>query len=366
MTARDTPHNTASSASEGQRWRAAQRLAQGDSIHQAAGWADLPSATIEGLRGEAGFQEQIRSEVDLLAMSDEAWAERLKGQVRQAVERALAEGKVSTVNLLLRTSFALPALAKGGPAGRAAAAAVLAGAAEPAAPPATTHQPGPPDAVPPVEPDPEREARRLAILAGIKPVLRPDLTGAGLDLLEQYAAATDPDPAAYETWFAAQPKPVFPALTLPPEDQAAIRHVTRHNPPWLRGDYLGYYRPPVPRDAFAQDAAGTVATRAEPAAAEPAPAPVAAPEPLPALQARLARLFDRSAPREAEELDLAEAVCAVRWPNWPRYAGPTDLALLRRALADRRIDDDTLHWLGSHELAQACRGAAARDPPATG
>ena len=77
------------------------------------------------------------------------------------------------------------------------------------------------------------------------------------------------------------------------------------------------------------------------------------------LRARVARLLDRGRPRLAGELDLAEAVCALKWPNWPEYRGPVDLFLLRRALAEVAIDTAALHWLGSHELAQACREAEA-------
>jgi hypothetical protein len=53
------------------------------------------------------------------------------------------------------------------------------------------------------------------------------------------------------------------------------------------------------------------------------------------------------------------APCALRWPKWPAYRGPLDLEALRRALATVPIDPDTLHWLGSDELARACRSAPA-------
>ena len=95
---------------------------------------------------------------------------------------------------------------------------------------------------------------------------------------------------------------------------------------------------------------------AEPELSKPAPEPEPAPaEPAPDLATRLDRLLDRTAPRLPEEFDLAEAVCAVKWPNWPPYTGPIDQGLLRRALAGRHLDDPTLHWLGSTELARACR-----------
>jgi hypothetical protein len=84
--------------------------------------------------------------------------------------------------------------------------------------------------------------------------------------------------------------------------------------------------------------------------AEPAP-------PLP-LHARVRRLLDRTEPRLPEELDLAEAICALRWPDWPPYRGGIDLAALARVLEAVRLDDAALHWLGSRELEQACRRAA--------
>ena len=77
------------------------------------------------------------------------------------------------------------------------------------------------------------------------------------------------------------------------------------------------------------------------------------------LAARIARLLDRSLPRTADELDLAEAICALRWPKWPAYRGPIDLAALRRALAGFTIDAATLNWLGGKEIVRACSGAGA-------
>jgi hypothetical protein len=60
---------------------------------------------------------------------------------------------------------------------------------------------------------------------------------------------------------------------------------------------------------------------------------------------------------------LAEAVCALKWPKWPEYAGTGDLDLLRVALRGVAIDTETLHWLGGHELAKACKAAVVRKQP---
>ena len=215
-------------------------------------------------------------------------------------------------------------------------------------------------ALPAVEADPATEAARRAALARVEPpILRRTVGHATLTQLEQLLAASDPDPTVYEAWFARQPKPpreTIPGLT--EADAASVAHVTRHNPPWIRGPYLGYYRPLVPAELFRPEAA-----------AKALPPPEAAPEPAPPgpdLAARLARLLDRTLPRLPAELDLAEAVCAVKWPNWPAYRGGIDLSDLRRLLRRHPLDDATLHWLGSTDLAQECRAAQAQAPVAEG
>ncbi|MGD9509177.1 MAG: hypothetical protein AB7X49_11565, partial [Geminicoccaceae bacterium] len=198
--------------------------------------------------------------------------------------------------------------------------------------------------LPVVEPDPEREARRRELLLQLEPpILRRAMFDAGLKAVEQLLL---PDMAAYEQWFARQPKPEqVPASTLGPEHAAMVEEVTRHNPPWLRGEYLSYWRKPVPKELF--DQPGTMPECAAP----PPPAPASITTPLAALRARLARLLDRKAQRRLDELELAEAVCALRWPHWGPYRGPLDLDLLRRALDGTQIDGKTLTWLDSHAFA---------------
>ena len=212
--------------------------------------------------------------------------------------------------------------------------------------------------LPVVEEDPAREAERREKLMQVLPVaVRRTIGHAPLTGIEHYLVAGDP--VAYEEWFARQPKPPrVEAEFMTEEDCALVDWVTRHNPPWARGKYLGYYRPPVPAHLFEP---GAVADEPDPPrpACLPAP-PVAAATAAPAtpvadLRARVQRLLDRTQPRLAGELDLAEAICAVKWPNWPAYKGAIDPALLRRALLGVVIDTPTLHWLGSKELAQACQ-----------
>ena len=217
--------------------------------------------------------------------------------------------------------------------------------------------------LPVVEEDPEREALRRKALLQVEPIeVRRMIGHAPLSGIEHYLVAGDP--VAYEAWFARQPKPPrVEAAFMTEEDTALVDWVTRHNPPWARGQYLGYYRPPVPAHLFLP---GAVAEEPEPPRPACLPAPVAVERPatpatpLADLRARVARLLDRAQPRLAEELDLAEAICAVKWPNWPAYKGPIDQGLLRRALLGAVIDTKTLHWLGSQELAQACKGVEIR------
>ena len=110
-----------------------------------------------------------------------------------------------------------------------------------------------------------------------------------------------------------------------------------------------------PAGAGASVRPGLRQRRASPRPSRPRIAPPPG-ETIPSLRARLARLLDRSAARLPEELDLAEAVCAIKWPNWPDYRGPIDLGLLRRALDGTVIDGPTLNWLGSHELVPGVPG----------
>jgi hypothetical protein len=209
--------------------------------------------------------------------------------------------------------------------------------------------------IPVVETDPANESLRRALLGMIEhPVLR-QMAGQGpLEGVEQLVVCDDP--VAYEEWFAKQPKPPFEPLDLPDSIRADIEAVTRHNPPWLRGPYLSYYRPPVPAQLFAPEAANDP----EPLPQVPASEPTAPASSIPALRARVARLLDRAAPRLPEELDLAEAICAVKWPKWPEYRGRVDLALLRRALTGTVIDGATLNWLGGREIVGECGAGGTR------
>ena len=110
--------------------------------------------------------------------------------------------------------------------------------------------------LPVVEDDPEREAERRRALMKVEPrEVRRTIGHAPLVGIEHYLVAGDP--VAYEAWFARQPKPPRVQMEFMTEaDVAAVNWVTRHNPPWARGKYLGYYRPPVPAHLFEPGAVG--------------------------------------------------------------------------------------------------------------
>src|SRR4051794_21386960 len=126
--------------------------------------------------------------------------------------------------------------------------------------------------LPVVEADPEREAlRREKLLQVLPEEVRRTIGHAPLSGIEHYLVAGDP--VAYEAWFARQPKPPKVAMDFMTEqDVAAVNWVTRHNPPWARGKYLGYYRPPVPAHLFEPGAAGAEDTPPPRPASLPAPA----------------------------------------------------------------------------------------------
>ena len=114
---------------------------------------------------------------------------------------------------------------------------------------------------PVVEADPSDESLRRALLGLVEhPIMREMMLAAPLKGIEQFVVSDDP--VAYEEWFAKQPKVPFGHVDVPESYKADIERVTRHNPPWARGEYLGYYRPPVPAHLFASDRA----VAAEPAA----------------------------------------------------------------------------------------------------
>lgn len=165
-------------------------------------------------------------------------------------------------------------------------------------------------------------AARRAIEAGTAAVATRRVTGTSL---------TDPAPAPAVTPVAAE-KPADPATTAPAVGMA-----------------------PATGPAPATGLAPATAPNAAGVAGKPANSP--SPAPADDLRSRLGRLLAEGAPVPATpaEADLAEAVCALRWPKWPPYQGPLDVNLVRVALAGRPVDGPTLARLG---------GVTAAPPPA--
>jgi hypothetical protein len=187
-------------------WLAAQRLADDDLPQQVALQAGLTLATVRELVADADFQVARDAEAAILALDPAAWERRMEGMMRQAAERALVDGKVSTLNLLLRARLALPAVAAKArsPGARAAAQRAVAELDDPEADDAALEEADDepdPDAwladVPVVEADPSDEALRRSLLGMIEHAgLRAQVAHGPLKGIEQLIVASDP--VAYE------------------------------------------------------------------------------------------------------------------------------------------------------------------------
>ena len=156
------------------------------------------------------FRELVEAEREQLALPPEEWQREMDGANRQAIERALADGRVSIVGQLLRLGLALPALAKQA-SGRKVAERALRELDEDPADEFDEDEELDDEAwlatVPVVEADPEREAERRAAAARRSSTrcARDAIRHAPLRGIEQLIVAGDP--VAYEEWFARQPKP---------------------------------------------------------------------------------------------------------------------------------------------------------------
>jgi hypothetical protein len=107
---------------------AAQGLARGQRVVRAAASAALPPARLRELLDDEDFRDLIEAEREQLALAPEERQRVMDGANRQAIERALADGRVSIVAQLLRLRQALPALAKSA-AGRPTTALAFGGGA---------------------------------------------------------------------------------------------------------------------------------------------------------------------------------------------------------------------------------------------
>src|SRR3954447_6057583 len=86
-----------------QRWLAARRLAAGDTPRVAAAFAGVEAKDLEDLAAtDPGFMALLDDAKALRALSREQWRERVEGLLRDHVEDAIAEGRVTTINLGLK------------------------------------------------------------------------------------------------------------------------------------------------------------------------------------------------------------------------------------------------------------------------
>src|SRR4051794_23437956 len=86
-----------------QRWLAARRLAAGDTPRVAAAFAGAEVEDLEDLAAtDPRFMALLDDAKALRALSREQWRERVEGLLRDHVEDAIAEGRVTTINLGLK------------------------------------------------------------------------------------------------------------------------------------------------------------------------------------------------------------------------------------------------------------------------
>ena len=69
---------------------------------QAAAFASMPPRQLRELLDDEDFRELVEAEREQLALAPEEWQREMELDNRQAIERALADGRVSIVGQLLR------------------------------------------------------------------------------------------------------------------------------------------------------------------------------------------------------------------------------------------------------------------------
>jgi len=90
------------------RLKAAQRLAAGEPVVLAAARVGVPTRVVrEALEGDEDFFELVEACREIHHLPREAWFKHLEEQLRDAVDEALAAGRISVVNHLLKATGAL-------------------------------------------------------------------------------------------------------------------------------------------------------------------------------------------------------------------------------------------------------------------
>lgn len=377
---------------------AAQHLAAGVERRTAAGMANLPLDALDRLEGTPAFDGLLAESFAFEARprgERDAVLERL---MRRAVERSLARDRVGAIAAAMRLLGWIPARpgpVPGSQRDRHLPAAPVDAAAwgdddddEEAADPAG---PAPPGAPWGMAPDgrggwrgkdgrpvmPDRDLRVAPAPRG--PVRLVDAAAFGgaefLALLDRMGddevthlnhlarpyggPQWDPRNRTVWTWRGQEAQAIAAARRAIEAGTAAV--ATRR----VTGTSLTDPAPAVtpvaaekPADPATTAPAAGMAPATAPNAAGAAPTLSAIPAaPADDLRSRLGRLLAEGAPAPATpaEADLAEAVCALRWPKWPPYQGLLDVNLVRVALAGRPVDGPTLARLG---------GVTAAPPPA--
>jgi hypothetical protein len=93
---------------------------------------------------------------------------------------------------------------------------------------------------------------------------------------------------------------------------------------------------------------------------------VAEEEHIESLQEAANRLLAGGAPHGLDDLDLADAIVALRLPKAPRYTGGLDLDAIAVLLESRPIHPDTLNRLAGTDfmrMAEAAEAGRGRSPP---
>jgi hypothetical protein len=118
------------------------------------------------------------------------------------------------------------------------------------------------------------------------------------------------------------------------------------------------------------DAAALPAMQQRPARERQPGIPAALPGPgVSSLAQRLEHILQGGPPRGSDDLDLADAILAIRLPKAPLYAGRLDLDELRAVLGDRPVPPDLLNRLASTAFmdaalaAEVSRGSARKTGP---
>jgi hypothetical protein len=320
---------------------AAQLLGRGEPLPVAARMAGLRPEQLERLCAEPGFRD-LREHCDAtLARPAEERRARLEGLFHVALEQALAEGRVGAIAADMRL---LGLVAPRGPGhggrgsdGNEAGEEPLPSGERWGLVPHDEHGWATPDGRPAM---PGRELDIIDTEGGPVRLLETfEFVAYGNDVVDSYDRMTPEEAHALN-------RLAYPGGGLQWDP------VTRTLWHWQGCDNPEAFRPPGQRaaeTAAARQAGSTSAALPKPKPEAPAPRP---PTERQLLKARLDRLLATGMATSPEDVDLAEAVCAELWPNWPRYEGTIDPWHVRDVLAQTRLKPGDLARLGGEACSR--------------